>query len=80
MEEINMRKEWFKFVSKTRAKMQRKNKNKTITHKEAMATASKDWTDVKLKLLRKKQRLKKKMEKTKKDNLNSEDSSKNVKT
>ena len=51
-----MRKEWFEFVRRTRAKLQRKNKNKKITHQAAMSEASKLWPKEKEKILRKKKR------------------------
>ena len=61
-----MRSAWFQFVNKTRAKMQRKDKNKKITHQMAMAEASKLWPKEKEKLIRKRKREEKKAEREKK--------------
>ena len=55
-----MRKEWFAFVRKTRGKLQRKNKGKTVTHQTAMAEASKLWPKEKEKILRRLKREEKK--------------------
>ena len=60
---INLRKSWFLHVKRTRLKLQRKDKKNKVTHKTAMSEASKTWEDVKLKILRKRQREKKKLEK-----------------
>jgi len=58
-----MRKEWFDFVRKTRKKLQRKSKGKTVTHQQAMAEASKLWPKEKEKVQRRIKREKKKEEK-----------------
>ena len=58
-----MRTQWFDFVRATRRKMQRKNKNKNVTHQEAMAAASKVWPKEKEKILRKIKREEKKKQK-----------------
>ena len=56
-----LRQEWFNYVAKTRRKLQRLNKDKKITHQEAMAEASKTWrSSEKLKVLRRIEREKKK--------------------
>ena len=47
-----MRKHWFDFVRKTRAKMQRKDKAKKVTHQMAMSEASKLWPKEKAKIER----------------------------
>ena len=56
---VNLRKEWFLFVAQTRKKMQRKNKTKNVTHREAMSEASKSWIKQKEKIIRKNRRLEK---------------------
>ena len=58
-----MRTQWFEFVRSTRRKMQRKNKNKNVTHQEAMAAASKVWPKEKEKILRRIKREEKKKQK-----------------
>ena len=60
-----MRKEWFEFVRKIRAKEERRNKKK-CSHKEAMAIASPLWAKEKARLIRKRQRIKKREDKSKK--------------
>ena len=60
MEPLNFRKEWFNFVARTRKKLLRKDKS--TTHKIAMAEASKSWAKEKQKLVRKHARLAKKQE------------------
>ena len=55
-----MRKEWFQFVRKTRVKLQRKNKNKTVSHQQAMSEASKLWPKEKEKIQRRIKRQEKK--------------------
>ena len=57
-----MRKEWFEFVKKVRTKLQRKDKTKNITHQFAMSEASKLWPKEKEKILRKRKREEKKLE------------------
>ena len=61
MEPLNFRKEWFNFVARTRKKLLRKDKS--TTHKIAMAEASKSWAKEKQKLVRKHARLAKKKQK-----------------
>ena len=69
-----MRKEWFEFVRKTRVKLQRKDKSKKITHQTAMAEASKLWAKEKEKILRKRKREQKKLDReAKKQKTESED-------
>ena len=51
MEPLNFRKEWFNFVARTRKKLFRRDKS--TTHKTAMAEASKSWAKEKQKLIRK---------------------------
>ena len=58
---MNMRKSWFEYVAKTRKKLQRKNKNKTVSHKEAMKVASVHWPKEKAKIQRKLAREKRKI-------------------
>ena len=58
-----MRKEWFDFVRKTRAKLQRKDKNNKVTHQKAMSEASKLWAKEKERIIRKRKREEKKLEK-----------------
>ena len=48
---MNFRKEWFNWVGKERKRLQRKNK--TASHKEAMAAASITWPKQKAKIKRK---------------------------
>ena len=48
---LDFRKEWFAYVAKTRKKMLRKDKS--VTHKQAMAQASISWEKEKQKLIRK---------------------------
>ena len=48
---MNYRKEWFNWVGKERKRLQRKNK--TATHKQAMAAASITWPKQKAKIKRK---------------------------
>jgi len=55
-----MRKEWFAFVKKTRAKLQRRDKSKKVTHQMAMAEASKIWPCEKEKIIRRIKRQEKK--------------------
>ena len=47
-----MRKEWFEHVKKTRVKMNRVSKDKTVTHREAMKAASDTWAEAKAKIER----------------------------
>ena len=58
-----MRQEWFQFVRKTRTKLQRKDKTKKVTHQAAMGEASKLWGKEKEKIIRKRKREEKKLEK-----------------
>ena len=58
-----MRSAWFEFVHKTRVKLQRKSKDKKITHQFAMSEASKLWKKEKEKIIRKRKREEKKLEK-----------------
>jgi len=60
-----MRKEWFAFVRKTRTKLQRKDKSKTVSHQMAMSEASKHWPNEKEKIKRRIKREEKKKQKTK---------------
>ena len=62
-----MRKEWFQFVRKTRVKLQRKNKNKTVSHQQAMSEASKLWPKEKEKIQRRIKREEKKRAKENKE-------------
>ena len=48
---MNYRKEWFNWVAKERKRLQRKNK--TASHKQAMAAASVTWPKQKAKIKRK---------------------------
>ena len=50
MEKVNMRKEWFSWVAKTRKKNQRGSK-KPVTHRQAMKAAALTWGKEKLKIL-----------------------------
>ena len=63
-----MRSAWFEYVAKVRKKLQRNNKKKTVSHKEAMKVASVNWPKEKVKLQRKIAREKKKQEKLNKEN------------
>ena len=58
---MNMRKSWFEYVAKTRKKLQRKSKTKTVSHKEAMKVASVHWPKEKAKIQRKLAREKRKI-------------------
>ena len=61
-----LRQEWFNYVAKTRRRLQRANKNKKITHQQAMAEASKSWkSGEKLKVMRRIERQKKREERRK---------------
>ena len=51
----SLRKEWFKWVAKTRKKMQRGNKE-TVAHRDAMKAASVGWAAEKAKILRRQKR------------------------
>ena len=62
-----MRKEWFAFVRKTRAKLQRADKTKKVTHQMAMSEASKSWPTEKVKIERRNKRRQKKLEKEQKN-------------
>ena len=53
-----MRKAWFDYVKKTRAKMSRGQKEK-CSHREAMKAASQGWTTEKVKVARRIARAKK---------------------
>jgi len=48
-----MRSAWFEYVAKVRKKLQRKNKTKIVSHREAMKEASINWPKEKAKLQRK---------------------------
>ena len=61
--ETSMRKLWFQHVSKTRKKLQRKSKDKTVTHRQAMKEASISWPKEKVKLQNKIKREAKKLAK-----------------
>lgn len=50
-----MRKQWFEFVRKTRAKMCKATKEK-VSHREAMKQASSGWAAEKAKIIRRKAR------------------------
>ena len=58
---MNYRKEWFNWVAKERKRLQRKNK--TASHKQAMAAASVTWPKQKAKIKRKADREAKKSQK-----------------
>ena len=69
-----LRKEWFAFVKKVRAKMQRKDKTQKVTHQNAMSAASKLWPAEKVKIQRKiarqeKKRAKEAKKKSEQENL-----------
>ena len=51
----NMRKEWFLWVSKTRKKLQRGNKE-PVTHRASMKAAALTWGKEKLKILNRRKR------------------------
>ena len=55
-----MRSAWFEYVAKVRKKLQRKNKTKIVSHREAMKEASTNWPKEKAKLQRKISREKRK--------------------
>ena len=57
-----MRKEWFDFVRRTRAKLQRKDKSKKVTHQMAMSEASKTWIKERAKIQRRHKREQKKLD------------------
>ena len=61
----NMRKEWFEHVKKTRVKMNRVSKDKTVTHREAMKAASDTWAEAKAKIERANKRKERKVAKEK---------------
>ena len=63
-----MRTAWFEYVAKVRKRLQRKSKNKPVTHKEAMKIASINWPKEKAKLQRKMAREKRKSDKLKAQN------------
>ena len=48
---VNMRVEWFLWVSKTRKKMQRSSKMKPVSHRQAMKAAALTWPKEKTKIL-----------------------------
>ena len=58
----NLRSEWFSWVAKTRAKMQRGKKDRVL-HRDAMRQASQSWPKQKLKIVRANKRKEKKIQK-----------------
>ena len=62
MEKLNLRKEWFTFVSKVRKSKARKTKT-TVTHREAMKMAALEWPAEKQKIVRRYERNLKKQKK-----------------
>ena len=55
MESVSMRRNWFNFVKKIRAKLSRQRKE-NVSHREAMKEASILWPKEKEKLLRRQKR------------------------
>ena len=62
----SMRKAWFEYVRKTRAKMSRAQKTQ-VSHRNAMQEASKTWAEEKVKLERRNKREARKALKAKKN-------------
>ena len=63
-----MRKEWFQFVHKIRAKTERKTKKK-CSHREAMKIASPLWVKEKAKIIRKRAKTAKQQKKIENETL-----------
>ena len=64
MEKLNLREEWFVFVSKVRKQKARKTKQ-PVSHREAMKSAALEWPTEKQKIIRRHERLVKKQKKQK---------------
>lgn len=62
MEKLNLRKEWFAFVSKVRKTTARKTKS-PVSHREAMKKAAIEWPTEKQKIIRRYERNLKKQKK-----------------
>ena len=58
----SLRKEWFNWVAKTRKKMQR-GKKEPVSHRDAMKAAALTWTKEKLKILNRRKREERKIQK-----------------
>jgi hypothetical protein len=62
MEKLNLRKEWFVFVSKVRKQKARKTKE-PVSHRDAMKSAALEWPVEKQKIIRRHERNAKKQKK-----------------
>ena len=62
MEKLNLRKEWFTFVSKVRKQKARKTKQ-PVSHRDAMKSAALEWPVEKQKIIRRHERNVKKQKK-----------------
>ena len=69
MEKLNLRKEWFVFVSKVRKQKARKTKS-PVSHRDAMKSAALEWPVEKQKIIR---RYERNLKKQKKQNVKEEE-------